>query len=115
MSTERGHAAETAAAEYLAARGLTILDRNWRNRWCEIDIVAAKDGVLHLVEVKFRHRSDYGTGFEAINTDKRQRLERAAEAYAATHHFDGTIQVDVVSVSGEPGWFVVDWLESALT
>jgi putative endonuclease len=115
MSTERGQAAETEAANHLVRQGYRILERNWRNRWCEIDIVALKDDNIHAVEVKYRHRADYGSGFDAVNYAKRQRLIRAAQAYAAYRQFNGTIFIDVVSVSGEIGSLAVDYLENAVS
>lgn len=80
-TTSAGRTAETDAAHYLEQQGYRILDRNWRNRWCELDIVAQRAGVVHFVEVKYRANTSYGLPAEYINRDKITRLTRAAVAY----------------------------------
>lgn len=101
MSTvEVGRAAEQKAADYLAAAGFTLLDRNWRNRWCELDIVARKGGVVHFVEVKYRSNVRYGFAAEYITYDKSARLIRAALAWNQAHRYSGPYQIDVITVEG---------------
>jgi putative endonuclease len=80
-----GRAGEERAAEYLRARGYAILDRNWRCDQGEIDIVAAVDDALCVVEVKTRRTDLYGHPFEAIDERKRRRLWRLAFAWSAAH------------------------------
>jgi len=99
MSTELGARAEELAADYLESLDFTILGRNHRTRWSELDIVAEKDGTIHMIEVKYRSNPNYGTGFEYITADKLGRLTRAAEALMA--HRDQPYQIDVVAVSGD--------------
>jgi putative endonuclease len=115
VSTEIGRQAEATAADWLRVRGFKILARNWRNRFCEIDIVAEKAGTIHVVEVKFRKTADFGSGLEYITADKQRRLERAAESWAvengrmSDHH-----QVDVVSVTGFGNSQTLEYLPNAL-
>lgn len=99
MAYKVGQRAETLAAAYLEERGFQIIDRNWRNRWCEIDLVARGGAVIHIIEVKFRSNPDYGSGFEYITADKLRRLKLAAEYYMASR--DQPYQIDVVAVSGQ--------------
>jgi putative endonuclease len=113
-TTERGRAAETLAAAYLEEHGLTILDRNWRNRWCELDLVARSEAGVHFVEVKYRRRSDWGNGFEHITRDKINRLRRAALAWNQAHRYDGPYQIDVISVSGELAAAQLEYLPNAI-
>ena len=102
MSTvERGRTAETLAAAHLEQQGLTIIDRNWRNRWCELDLVARSPAGIHFIEVKYRRRADWGTGFEHITYDKTNRLRRAALAWNQAHGHYGAYQIDIVSITGE--------------
>jgi len=78
----RGDAGEAAAAAHLTARGHTILDRNWRGRGGELDLVTLHDGVIHFVEVKTRRSSEtVGGAWEAISASKRAKLTRTAEAW----------------------------------
>lgn len=101
MSTvDTGRAAEQLAAEYMGAAGFTILDRNWRNRWCEIDIVVRRGGHIRFVEVKYRRDVRYGFAAEYITYEKSARLIRAALAWNQAHRYDGPYQIDVVTVEG---------------
>jgi putative endonuclease len=101
-TTAIGRTAESAAATYLENQGLAILDRNWRNRWCEIDIVARDAaGTIHFAEVKYRRRTDFGAGYEFVNYAKANRLRRAALAWVQAHHHAGGYQIDVVSITGD--------------
>jgi putative endonuclease len=96
-----GRQAETLAAEHLTGAGLVVVDRNWRNRWCEIDIVARdRAGVIHIVEVKYRRSTAYGVAAEYISRDKAARLRRAALAWVQAHRHAGDYQVDLVTVEG---------------
>jgi putative endonuclease len=99
-TTSTGRAAEQVAADYLVRQGYAILYRNWRNRWCELDIVARKAGTVHFIEVKYRASTAYGLPAEFINHDKSQRLARAALAWTQAHSYSGPYQIDVVSVTG---------------
>jgi len=100
-TTDLGQRAETAACGYLEGQGYKIIARNWRNRWCELDIVAEKAGVVHIVEVKYRSNLDYGTGLEYIGHDKLKRLTRAASMFMTSHGRGRPYQIDVIAISGE--------------
>lgn len=93
-----------------------MVDRNWRNRWCEIDIVAQHGQVLHFIEVKYRRREYYGSGFSSISRDKRLRLQRAAlawlQAHGATNRF---YQIDVIALSGFPKPRKLSFLPNCVT
>jgi putative endonuclease len=99
-TVEVGRAAEQRAAEYLERNGYIIIGRNWRNRWCELDIIARKAGVIHFIEVKYRANVAYGYAAEYISRDKTARLIRAALAWNQAHRHFGPYQIDVVSVEG---------------
>lgn len=79
-----GNASEDAAAEYLQKDGYEILERNWKTRLCEIDIVAKKGDTLYFVEVKHRLTDNQGGGMAAITSQKLKQLKFAAKTYA--HH-----------------------------
>ncbi len=110
-TVERGRAAETLAAEHLTARGFDILARNWHNRWCEIDIVARRAQVIHIVEVKYRANTAYGRAAEYISRDKSARLIRAAAAWNQAHSYTGAYQIDVVTVEGDLAHPTIDIIE----
>lgn len=95
-----GAIAEDLAEQFLLAKGFKILDRNWRNRWCEIDIVAIRKGIVHFVEVKYRKNAVYGSGFDYITRDKQNRLARAASMYMNSYDPGGLYQIDAIAVTG---------------
>ncbi len=115
MSVERGHTAEDLAAVYLEETGFAIIARNWRNRWCEIDIVAKRAKAIHFVEVKYRRRAEYGSAVEYVTADKQQRLQRAALAWVQANRWHGPFQVDVIAIDGELPAAEVAYLPNAVT
>jgi putative endonuclease len=110
-----GRAAEQQAADYLAAQGYEIVGRNWRNRWCELDIVARKAGVFHFVEVKYRADTRFGYAAEYISRDKSSRLMRAALAWNQAHRYWGPYQIDVISVEGPANSAVITFMENVIS
>jgi len=80
-----GDKGEQAAADWLAADGHEIIVRNWRTRYCEIDIVSVKDGVLYFTEVKYRKNDNFGDGLAAITAKKQRQMRFAAELFIAKH------------------------------
>ena len=113
-TTATGRAAEQLAAEFLQARGFSILDRNWRNRWCELDIVARRDRTVHFVEVKYRASAAYGRPSEYINHDKIARLTRAALAYNQAHHVTEPFQIDIIGITGHLSAPTIEHIENAI-
>lgn len=72
---------ESAAAAYLENRGYEILQRNWRCKYGEVDIVALDEDTLVFVEVKTRTNIDMGFPEEAVDAAKRDKYEKIAAAY----------------------------------
>lgn len=115
MSTELGRRAEGVAAEYLIKKGHRVVDRNWRNRFCEIDLVTSdRFGSIHFVEVKYRKSSNYGSGFDYINHDKIVRMRRAALMWLSEHRGVRDFQIDVMAVEGDLQNPVIEFLPNAL-
>lgn len=76
-----GKAGEEMVAQYLIATGYEILDRGFRNKCGEIDIVARKDNVIHFIEVKTRTSFNYGRPVEAVNPTKLNHIKKVAGSY----------------------------------
>ena len=93
---------ESAAAEYLLAKGYQILDKNTRTPYGEIDIIASVEGVTVFVEVKARTSRSFGLPEEALTPRKLKHMLACAEHYAAEHEID-TWQCDAIAVEGVPG------------
>ncbi|WP_229053727.1 YraN family protein [Aeromicrobium sp. Leaf350] len=94
-----GSYGERIAADHLVASGLVILDRNWRCRFGEIDIVARDGTTLVICEVKTRSNLTFGPPTEAVTTHKANRLRRLAQAWLETHDVHPpAVRIDLVSV-----------------
>jgi putative endonuclease len=96
----RGAWAEQQALAHLERAGLRLLERNFRCRLGELDLVMADGPVLVFVEVRFRASTRYGAGFETVTPAKQRKLLRAAGAYLARHKAgNAACRFDVVSVT----------------
>jgi putative endonuclease len=112
-----GALGEEAVAQFLLDRDCEIIERNWRVREGEIDIVALNPtGIFSFVEVKTRSSVAFGHPFEAINRDKAHRMQRLALAWLATHGCLGCdYQIDVAAVLVQSnGKFAIEYREKLL-
>ena len=101
-TTAIGITHEEQAAEYLQSIGMTIIERNWRTRWCEIDIVARDtEGVMHIVEVRYRKSSTSGDSIDSITPSKQKQLIHAAKRWLMLRGAPYGIQIDVIGITGE--------------
>jgi len=99
----RGVAGEERACAHLRRQGLTILERNFRCRVGEIDIVAREGDTIVFVEVKERGDASHGAAVEAVTPAKRRRVIRAAQLWAARHGAsESTVRFDVVGIDWGP-------------
>jgi len=99
---QRGDQAETAVCEFLQRDNFAIVDRNWRTKYCEIDIVAEKNGTVYFVEVKYRYTFEQGGGMAAITPKKLSQMKFAAELYVANHCLnENDLRLAAIAVSGE--------------
>jgi uncharacterized protein (TIGR00252 family) len=99
-SYDFGRRAEQAAEEYLVRQGYEILQRNWRTKYCEIDIVAKKDGAVYFVEVKYRGSDGQGTGIDYITPAKLRQMRYAAEHWLQKHNWDDDCGLAAIELSG---------------
>lgn len=103
-STLLGTRGEAAAARHLESLGYRILDRRFRTRAGEIDLVAEEAGTLVFVEVKSRSGLGFGRPAEAVDRRKRARLARAASVYLAQRRLlERACRFDVLEVLKAPG------------
>lgn len=106
-----GQRAETAAAAFLKKSGFKIIDRNWRTRWCEIDIIASRNNMLNFVEVKYRQTGRQGLGLDYITPNKLRQMRFAAEYWVLENEWDGDFQLAAVEVYGDD-FTVTDFIET---
>jgi len=104
--TARGQQSEAQAARFLQAHGLRVIERNWRCRLGEIDLIA-RDGVtLVFVEVRQRTSRSYGDAAESITAAKQRKLSAAAGMYLASLGRDVPCRFDalLIDASGQCEW-----------
>lgn len=92
---------EHKAEEFLRARGYRIVERNWRYGHRDIDIVAAKDDVLVIVEVKTRRNNLFTEPEDAVDWQKIRSLSVAANAFVKRYRIDMEVRFDVITVIGD--------------
>ncbi|AYB43449.1 YraN family protein [Paenibacillus lautus] len=97
---QKGAAAEELAAAALIQKGYRILDRNWRCRFGELDIVAETRETLVVIEVRSRSGTTrFGTPSESVNARKVMQVRNTAQQYVhQKRYYERTIRFDVISV-----------------
>ena len=99
---ELGKWGEEMAARYLLDNGYAILERDWRYQRRDLDIIASKDGILIIVEVKTRHNTAYTLPEEAVGYDKAKSIAISSNAYVKTHRINMPLRFDIIAVTGSP-------------
>lgn len=99
-TSDIGRQAETVAQEYLISWGMKLLQSNWRTKYCEIDLIMSKRGIVYFVEVKYRRSNQQGGGLEAISRSKQKQMQMAGQIWQNAHSYNGQISLLVVEVSG---------------
>lgn len=94
-----GEIGEDTAEKYLISQGFRILQRNYRCREGEIDILAERDGILKAVEVKTRRNAAFGSPCEAVSRYKQEHIRKAALQYLRScGRFYPRIEMDVIEI-----------------
>lgn len=101
-TSEVGAAGERFIVKYLEKNGYEILERNYRFRRNEIDIIAKKDRYIAFVEVKARRQNPYFSPAQAVTKDKQKRIMNAAYAYMLSHKSGLQPRFDVAEVIIDP-------------
>lgn len=109
---QKGSDKEQMAAEYLERHGMHILEKNFRARQGEIDLIGIHEGYLVFVEVKYRSSSTKGTALDAVDIRKQRQICKVADYYRMLHrvNLNTSIRYDVVAVQGENE---IHWLKNA--
>ena len=105
-----GDIAEEQAANYLVRLGHAIIERNWKTKYCEIDIVSHKGETLYFTEVKYRKTSEQGGGIAAITPKKLNQMKFAANYFMQAKKINNMdMRLAVMPVAGEVAE-VEEWL-----
>lgn len=110
-----GQRAEDEALTYLNGQGLRLLERNYRCRQGEIDLVMEEGNRLVFVEVRYRADPRYGSALESVDGRKRARLIAAANHYLSAHRLDRPSRFDVVGMSPTGGTLTLQWIRDAFS
>ncbi|GIV27433.1 MAG: UPF0102 protein [Bacteroidia bacterium] len=110
---EIGNYAEELACNYLMDKGFSILERNWRYKHLEVDIIAEKSNLLIVVEVKFRSSTLMGEPEVFVNRQKQKFLIEAVNQYILQKNIDKEVRFDIVAITKKRGEYVVNHIEDA--
>jgi len=102
------------AENFLAQNGYEILEKNYRLRTGEIDLIAARDGYIIFIEVKFRAGLRFGSPCESVGGAKQQKIIRTALHYIAAKNLDNhDFRFDVIEVLEKKERVFVNHIENA--
>lgn len=97
---ETGKKAEDLAAEHLQAKGFLVIERNFRAKVGEIDLIMRDGEDMVFVEVRARSSRDFGGAAASVDSSKQRKVVRAARVWLAARGWEGPCRFDVVAVEG---------------
>jgi putative endonuclease len=110
---ELGRVGEEEASIYLKSKGYVIRHKNWRYGNLELDIIAEKEGMLIIVEIKTRSNSFFQYPEEAVSKSKIRNLVKAAHEYILKFNWQGETRFDIISVISKGKNFEIEHIEDA--
>ena len=108
-----GKLGEELAVEFLVKKGYSIIETNWTFQKAEIDIIARKENVMAVVEVKTRSSIDFGLPQDLVNPKKIQLLVKAINEYVISNDLDLEVRFDIIALHREGKEFKIEHLEDA--
>lgn len=114
---QKGQQAEEQACCYLQHHGLIMVERNYRCRYGEIDLIMQEAHEIIFVEVRSRSRIDYGNAVESIITAKKRKLIKSALHYLQQKNwlYKKNSRFDVVAIHPICGKMQMEWIKDAFT
>jgi len=110
---ELGKLGEDLAVDYLRKNCYEILATNWTFQKAEIDIIAKKENILAIVEVKTRSSIDFGLPQDFVKPKKIQLLVKAVDAYVNEKDLDIDVRFDIIAIHKEGNTFAIEHLIDA--
>ncbi len=108
-----GKLGEELAVDFLQKNGYEILETNWIFQKAEIDIIAQKENVLAVVEVKTRSSIEFGLPQDFVKPKKIQLLVKAVNEYVISNDLDVEVRFDIIAISKEEKEFKIEHIEDA--
>jgi putative endonuclease len=110
---ELGKLGEELAVAYLQRNNYAILETNWSFQKAEIDIIAQKDNVLTIVEVKTRSSIEFGLPQDFVKPKKIQLLVKAVNEYVISNDLDVTVRFDIIAIHKDTSDYTIEHIEDA--
>ena len=110
---ELGKLGEELAVDFLIEKGYEILETNWIFQKAEVDIIAQKENILAVVEVKTRSSIDFGSPQEFVKPKKIKLLVKAINEYVIANDLDVEVRFDIVAILANGKTFEMEHLEEA--
>jgi len=101
------------AVDFLTKKGYDIIERNYRFDKAEVDIIAKKENILAIIEVKTRSTSDFGDPQDFVKPKQIQRLVKAVDEYVIENKLDVEVRFDIIAIVKESKGFLIEHLENA--
>ena len=112
IHNELGKKGEELASAWLRSKGFEILHQNWRFSWYEIDIIAKKNEILHIIEVKLRNYSRYTHPEKSVTRKKFKQLQKAVDQFLFMNPNYKWIQYGILTITifkdREPEFFLIE-------
>lgn len=110
---ELGKVGEELAVKFLIQEGYAIVARNFTFQKAEVDIIARKDNILAIIEVKTRSTPDFGNPQEFVKARQIQRLVKAVDHFVTDHGMDVEVRFDIVAIIKNKAGTRLEHLEDA--
>ena len=106
----RGQQTEEQALQFLLQQGLQLVERNYRCKQGELDLIMQDQATLVIIEVRFRKTNTYGSALESITPRKQAHIIAATQYYIIEQHITTAIRFDVIACSGDG---TLHWIKNA--
>ena len=110
---ELGKKGEQLAINFLLEKGYNIIERNYRFDKAEVDIIAKKENILAIVEVKTRSTADFGAPQDFVKPKQIQRLVKAVDEYVIVNELVVEVRFDIIAIIKEKKGFAIEHLKNA--
>ncbi len=111
-TSQQGQIAEDEACKFLQKHGLKLVEKNYRCRTGEIDLIMQDKEELVFVEVRYRAKSDFGSALDSVDQNKIQKVISAASHYVSKHQPDLPMRFDVIGFDAS---YKLKWVTNAFS
>jgi len=113
LSNTLGEQGEKLALQFLQQEGLTLILKNYRNKFGEIDLIMEDKQHIVFVEVRFRSSNDFGGALSSVDHRKQKKLINCANQYIANESTHLGFRFDVIAISPTSGQHKIQWITNA--